>query len=175
MGGGCTCFHTRGTEGALSFLCLPFAPTAPRWDLFLNLEYLSEPGHGQPAHPSAVISTVTKSNLGSKSSISACTAQSQVIVKGSHGRNPETGADAETMTESCFLACSLWLAQPAFWKCPGPPAQDWHRPLWTGPSCGSTSSKAMAHGLFYRPIWWARFPNWGSPRSMLACVTLTDH
>jgi hypothetical protein len=30
------------------------------------------------------------------------------------GRNLEAGADAEAMEGCCFLACSPWLAQPAF-------------------------------------------------------------
>jgi hypothetical protein len=29
-------------------------------------------------------------------------------------RNLETGADAEAMEKCCLLACSTWLAQPAF-------------------------------------------------------------
>jgi len=32
------------------------------------------------------------------------------------GRNPEAGADAETMEGCCLLACSSWLAQPAFFS-----------------------------------------------------------
>ena len=44
---------------------------------------------------------------------------SQLIIKGSQDRNSngtnlETGADAEAMEGCCFLACSSWLAHPAF-------------------------------------------------------------
>jgi hypothetical protein len=31
-----------------------------------------------------------------------------------HVRIPEVGADAEAMEGCCLLACSSWLAQPAF-------------------------------------------------------------
>lgn len=30
------------------------------------------------------------------------------------GRDSETGTEAEAMGEGCLLACSFWLAQPAF-------------------------------------------------------------
>ena len=35
----------------------------------------------------------------------------------------EAGADAQVMEGCCLLACSSWLAQPAFLCYPGPPAQ----------------------------------------------------
>jgi hypothetical protein len=34
----------------------------------------------------------------------------------SQDRNVEAGADAEAVWKHCLLACSLWLAQPAFFK-----------------------------------------------------------
>jgi hypothetical protein len=39
---------------------------------------------------------------------------SLLIIKGSWGRNQEAGANAEIMEGCCLLACSSWLAQPAF-------------------------------------------------------------
>ena len=39
-----------------------------------------------------------------------------------HGRYLEAGADAEAIEGCCFLACSPWLAQPAFLENPETPA-----------------------------------------------------
>ena len=36
------------------------------------------------------------------------------IMEGSQDRNMEAGDDTEAMEAYCLLACSLWLAQPAF-------------------------------------------------------------
>jgi uncharacterized protein YgbK (DUF1537 family) len=44
----------------------------------------------------------------------AYTSTSQFTMKGNWGKSQEAGADAEAMKECCLLACSLWLAQPAF-------------------------------------------------------------
>jgi hypothetical protein len=58
------------------------------------------------------------------------TSTPQFIIKGCRKRNLkqgsmlEAGADAEDMEGCCLLACSPWLAQPAFLQNPGPPAQD---------------------------------------------------
>jgi hypothetical protein len=35
-------------------------------------------------------------------------------IKGSQNRNLEAGVDAEAMEGCCLLACSSWLAKPAF-------------------------------------------------------------
>jgi hypothetical protein len=50
------------------------------------------------------------------------------------GWNPETGADAAAMVGCCLLACSSWLAQPAFLYNPRLLVQRWHRLQWTGTS-----------------------------------------
>jgi hypothetical protein len=35
---------------------------------------------------------------------------------------------AEATEKGCFLACSSWLAQPAFLITPGSPAHGWRHP-----------------------------------------------
>lgn len=44
----------------------------------------------------------------------------------------KAGYEAETAEECSLLACSSWLTQPAFLYKPGPPAQGWQCPKWTG-------------------------------------------
>lgn len=46
--------------------------------------------------------------------LSAHTPSQREARVGIQGRCPDPGVDAETTEECCFLACSLWLAQPAF-------------------------------------------------------------
>jgi hypothetical protein len=57
---------------------------------------------------------MTPNNLKRKGFISAYRSTSQTISEGNQGRNLEAGADTEDMAGCCLLACSLWLAQPAF-------------------------------------------------------------
>lgn len=42
--------------------------------------------------------------------------------------NLEAGADTKVTEGSCFLACSLWVAEPAFLENPGLPAHWWTQP-----------------------------------------------
>jgi hypothetical protein len=55
---------------------------------------------------------MTKSNLGRKGFIISY--RLQFVIRGSQSRNLGAGADAEAMEGCCSLACSPWLAQPAF-------------------------------------------------------------
>ena len=67
----------------------------------------------------AVRNTVAKSNLGRKGLISLTGpwnihGPKQLRQGLTQGRNLEAGDDAEATEECCLLACSSWLAQPAF-------------------------------------------------------------
>lgn len=64
------------------------------------------------------------------------------------------------MEKGCALAFSPCLAQQAFWKHPGPPAQGRCHPQWAGPSSISHQSW-KCHRLTHRPTWWGQFLNWG--------------
>lgn len=50
------------------------------------------------------------------------------------GKNQAAGIDAEAVEECCLLACSSWLAQPAFLCYPGHSAKKWHHSVWGYPS-----------------------------------------
>lgn len=66
----------------------------------------------------AAVMTMTKATWGGKA-LFGLNSTSQFITKGNQVRNSEcsnleTAANAEAMEECCLLACSSWLAQPAF-------------------------------------------------------------
>lgn len=62
----------------------------------------------------------------------------------------KTGADAETTEQSCPLACSSWIPQPAFWQHPAPPAHRRHHSE-LGPS-PHPQSRQMSYRLINEPI-----------------------
>lgn len=53
---------------------------------------------------------------------------------GTGDRNLEVCTEAGTMEECCLLACSWWLAQPAFLGSIEPSTQKWFHPQWAEPS-----------------------------------------
>jgi len=74
----------------------------------------------------AIRNMITKSSMGRKGllQLTACSPSSVEVRAGAQGKNLEAGTDAETREECCLLACSSWLAQPAFLCNPEPPAQN---------------------------------------------------
>jgi len=83
----------------------------------------------------AAVNTVIESKLGREGRIQLmphplCLSPEEVRKEFTQSRNLEAGADAEAMEGSCLLACSSWLALPAFLYNPGPPAQGWLHLQW---------------------------------------------
>lgn len=56
-------------------------------------------------------------------SVYVSTLYSKIRIETQTGQKPEAGGDAEAMEGCCLLACSSWVAQPAFLENSGPKAQ----------------------------------------------------
>lgn len=83
--------------------------------------------------------TMTKSKLWRRGFIWLTHPHSWLSLEGGQDRNSnKAGADTEAMEGCCSLACSSWLAQPAFLQNPGPldrvapPTMGWAPPSITG-------------------------------------------
>lgn len=90
-----------------------------------HLLHSTPPSHPVPgtSWPSlAVIKHHIQKQLERKRSIVPWCLQS--TLGGFQSRNLQAGIEEATMQECCFLACSLWLTQPAFRYYPQPPPWD---------------------------------------------------
>ena len=74
----------------------------------------------------AVIKVHGHKQLGEERVYFSVTLRSYATAEGSQGRNLVAGAEAEAMEEYFLLACSSWLAPPAFLEHPRLTAQGWH-------------------------------------------------
>jgi hypothetical protein len=90
-------------------------------------------------------------------------------------REVRARAEAEATRECCLLACSLWLALPAFLHNPGLSGQGWHCPQWVGTYHISKENSSQASLL--EPCSQLRFPlpRWPSAFTQtLATVFIQD-
>ena len=76
------------------------------WNFYLTLLVL--------VRVSLLCQNIAKSHLESKGLFLLITCRLYSITEGSQSRNLKAGTEAEDREEHCSLACSPWLAQPAF-------------------------------------------------------------
>lgn len=104
--------------------------------------------------PLAVINTMAKSDLASKGSLSlnrlGLREAWQRLKQQAGGRKGSRGHG-----ETGLAGCSSWFPQLAFFYIPGPPAQEWPCPVWTGPS--HIINQENAPEARHWPIWWRQF------------------